>query len=117
MGTIPAPHQIVPNNNNIITGVNVVPVGPPINHPVLNPNNPFLQSQPAVPPQSQAFTLNQPVQPHTTTFVPPRGSQPQQPAANALPIGTFQQQFVPFTPAPWYFNGTENSGTLKPPST
>ena len=119
---IPAPQSLAtPPQSNIITGTNVIPVGPPINHPVLNPNNPFLEKplfapQPAVP-QQNLQALQHPVQPHTTTFVPPPSHQPQQPAANALPLGTFDQNFLPFTPAPWYFNGSENSGTLQPPTT
>ena len=117
---VPGPRP--PPNTQIVTGVNTLGspgiVNNPINHAVQNPINPFLVPQPAVPPtaatlngkflqQLQGFTLKQPVQPHTSTFIPP--SQPQQPAA--LPnIG-----FTPFAPAPWYFNGTENSGTLRPP--
>ena len=49
--------------------------------------------------------------------MPPKSHQPQQPTANALPLGTFDQNFLPFTPAPWYFNGSENSGTLQTPTT
>ena len=114
------------------------PVGPPQPQPQsLTHNNPFLQNRqpinpflnqptpapavPAVPvtqaqglftpPALQPFVGKPPVQPqdrlpqHNLPQGPP--NQPQQPAS--LPFG-----FQPFTPAPWYFNGTQNSAVSTP---
>ena len=100
--TIPAPQPPV---RPVSTGVRPLtnPLVSPLNHPIHNPTNPFLiVGQPAGAP------VQPPQPPHSSTsFRPP----PQQPAS--LPNVGFQ----PFTPAPWFFNGTVNSGTAPPPST
>ena len=115
------------------------PVGPPQPPQSLTHNNPFLQNRqpvsnpflnqptpaPAVPvtqssglftpPALQPFVGTPPVQPQDRlpqrNLPQPQGpqgpQQPQQPAS--LPFG-----FQPFTPAPWYFNGTQNSAVSTP---
>ena len=66
---------------------------------------PFVGTPPKVQPQDRLPQHTLPQQP----LIQPQ--QPQQPAA--LPVG-FQPEFQPFTPSPWYFNGTQNSAVNTP---